>query len=179
MAKKVDLEAVQKMQAALVEKAMKLNDEKDGERIAKQIDPLQKEAKQLEAMALVLAHETQAKHGEPPPGSARVTKVRLTEAQVKSVQNKTGERVEVVEIPDAMGVRYGVMPEEIPPAIEKIAIEQVLNEKIRRATEERNKQQTAIALAELRKQNNADLNKQLDEKLKDPDFLDGMFYKGK
>ncbi len=176
---KVDLEAVQKKQAALVAKAMKLNDEKDGERIAKQIDPLQKEAKQLEAMAMVLAHETQTKYGEPPPASARVTKVRLTDVQIKSVQNKTGERVEVVEIPDAMGVRYSVMPEEMPPAIEQIAIEQVLNEKIRLATEERNKQQTAIALAELRKQNSPELNKELDAKLKDPNFLDGMFYKGK
>lgn len=173
---KIDIETLKKKQLELVAKIVALQKETDGERIAKLSEPLVKEAKKLEALAMVLAHESQAKFGEAKK-SARVTKVRLTDEQVSSVQQKTGSRVEVVEIPDKMGSYFDMMPEERPPAIERLAIEQVLRAKIKQNAEERARQNGAAALADMRKQDNPDLNKQIDAALKDPEFMAGLFKK--
>lgn len=168
-------------QKELVDKAMKLVDMKDGEKILEEAKKLEKEGKQLEAMSKVYEMEQQQeaieKYGRVDPPPSKLVRVELTEEQRKHVHDETGVWMEVVELEEGSEIHENVMPSEQPELIQYRAIQKAKGMNAEKEAEAERQKQMKDALKAIKDQNNPDLDKQLAEAAKDPNFLGGALSK--
>lgn len=176
---KVTMEQIKAKQEAMVAKAMKLVDlgDNQGEKVAEEAKKLEIEGKQLEAMCKVYEMEQkqaiEERYGRVEPRPNKMVKVELTEAQRKNVHAKTGVWIEVVELEEGAEIHEKTMPSEQPELIEFRAIQKAKGQLGEQAAEADRQKAVNSALADLKAQNNNDINKQLAELMKDPNFLGG------
>lgn len=177
----VTIEQIQAKQQAMIDKAMKLVDMKDGEKILAESKKLEAEGKQLDAMCKVFEMEQKQlaieKYGRVDPPPSKLVRVELTEEQQKKVHDETGVWMEVVELKEGSEIHEDVMPSEQPELIQYRAIQKAKGMVAEQEAEAVRKKEIGDALKALKNQNNPDLDKQLAEAAKDPDFLGGAFKK--
>jgi paraquat-inducible protein B len=179
MAQKVSKEAIDKRQAEIITMAEKLNHMGNdrGEEVHKESLKIQRKAEELNAMVLVYEQQMKAEYSAKYPERPRILKVELTAEQQKSVREKTGVEMEVVTFQDGAEVRTEAMPVEDPDYVEQQAIKVALRSLIEKKGEDKAKTGALEAIAEIRKQDNPELQKELDKLLEDPEFMDGLLAK--
>jgi hypothetical protein len=175
-----DIEKLKEMQAALVDKAMKLAELKDGEQIMREAAKLQEEGKKLEAACLEVAAKKEAeydalreKYGVPKDKKPRVIKVELTDEQRKRILEETGVRMEVVELEEGTDIPAEKwMPQEHPQQVEAIARRKALKGQKQKEAQEAAKQEVADAMAAVEAAvQTRDQEQLLNELKKDPNFI--------
>ena len=129
-------------------------------------------AQELEAMGKVYEQQQLAEWGADQPG--QTLQVKLTDDQRKNVHAETGVWLDVVEFEDGNELQSRGMPEEYPQIVEYQAIQVA---KRRKANEEADMAAKTAALeniAAIRQGGGKEANDQLDQLLKDPNFMDGL-----
>lgn len=170
----VTLEHIEKRRKKLIEDCLRIQTLNDGEEIAKEGERLQKQAAELEVMAKVYEQQELAKIPKPPV-PPKTIKVELTDEQRKNVLDKTGLRIEVVELQEGVDIgKEKYMPDQHPGIVEYKAIKKAERLKAKALAEEQSKKNIAAAMEEIAKVQNPDLQKLLAEKLADPNDLGGM-----
>ena len=171
MGETVTKEAIERRQAELIVAAQKLTKMTDGERIMKEAEGLKRKAEELEAMALVYEQE----HTSPSVNaSTQFLKVQLAEQQRKNVHAETGVWLDVVEFEEGVQLQGAGMPYEYPDMVEYQAIQVAKRQEGNEAAENNAKTTALENIAEIRKNGGKEANAQLDQLLKDPNFLDGL-----
>ena len=172
MGETVTKEAIERRQAELIVAAQKLAKMTDGERIMKEAEGLKRKAEELEAMALVYEQE----HTAPSVNASttQILKVQLTEQQRKNVHAETGVWLDVVEFEEGVQLQGAGMPYEYPQMVEYQAIQVAKRQKGDEAAKNHAKTTALENIAEIRKNGGKEANAQLDQLLKDPNFLDGL-----
>ena len=178
---KVTVEQILEKQRAMTEKAMKLVDMKDGEKVLEEAKKLEAEGKQLDAMSKVFEMEQKQlaieRYGRVDPPPSKLVRVELTEEQQKKVHDETGVWMDVVELEEGSEIHENVMPSEQPELIEYRAIQKAKGMVAEQEAEAKRKKEIDDSLKALKAQNNPDLDKMLGEAAKDPDFLGGALKK--
>lgn len=178
MAQKITEEMIEARRKELLEGALKIHGMKDGDAIMAEGKKLQKQGAELEAMALVFEQqkkeEFEARFGPQPP--RKKIKVQLTDDQRQHVLDETGVRMEVVEFDEGEFFMHKYMPEEHPQRVEIRAIEEA-RKKLAQDEGEKKAQETAdAALQGVKDVQIPEVQEQLAELLKDPNWMGGMFH---
>lgn len=172
-------------QAALVEKAQKLGELKDGEQISREANKLAEEAKKLEAAAQEVAKKKEAegaalreKLDAPPDREPRIIKVALTDEQRTRVLEDTGVRVEVVALEEGKDIpapSERFMPDEHPAMIEAIARKKAEQQKSQKEADAAAREAVGQAMADIEAAAiTRDQEQALKNLKKDPDFIGNL-----
>lgn len=168
---KVDLNYLKRIQAELMDEAMSLLSEKNGERLMLRAKELQRKGAELASKAKV--YEAQEKARWPQPIKGSIT-VKLTDEQRQRIGAQTGIDMPELVMEEVGSTRALMMENALPPMIEALALREAQTIKARREADMLAKAEMRKALALLESQDSADLKKFLAEVKKDPNFLGGF-----
>jgi hypothetical protein len=174
MAKEIRLDELLERQRQMAAKAASLVNEKDVERISAVTAELEREGRELEALAKEFERQELAKAGPPPQGKLEVV---LTDAQRARVKNATGVDMTSVVVPDEAGVLAQAMPATDPRDIERMAM---LEGKKRAAVVDADaKMRVAVAeaLRNIEEQGMGETRAELEKLKADPSWLGGILQK--
>ncbi|MCA9565520.1 MAG: hypothetical protein KC561_18610 [Myxococcales bacterium] len=169
----VDLEQIEAKRKEMLAKAIALSAEKDGDRLVKMAEALQKDAKQLDALTKLYGKQIEDMQPEQPPRPKPPTKIRLNDDQRKRVFEATGVELDVVEVPDENRAYHNIMPYEEPPNVEALAFKQAMKKKANQEAQAANAVQLAKAIDAINALDNPDAKAQLEKAMKEPGFLAG------
>jgi hypothetical protein len=174
MAREITIDDLMKRQRAMLEKASRLVEEKDVDRIKDITRELEAEGRELEQLAKDFERQELAKAGPPPRGSLEVM---LTRGQRERVRAMTGIELESVVINDEMGVLSKAMPTTDPRDIEILAIAEARRRKAVKDADGKMRSAVESAINDIEQQGLPE-HKQLLAKLRaDPNWLGGLAQK--
>lgn len=168
---KIDLDTLRRIQVELIDEAMSLLGEKNGEKLLLRAKALQRKGADLAAKAKVF--EIQQTINAPKPVQGSLT-VKLTDEQRQRIGAETGIDMPELVLEDVGVSRSMMMEHSLPPMIEAEALRKAQAIKVDKEAKMKAKGEMRKALALLESQNNADLKKLLAEARKNPDFLGGF-----
>ena len=172
--REITMEDLMKRQRSMLEKAAKLVEERDTDRIREVTRELEADGKELEQLAKEFERQELAKAGPPPRGSLEVT---LTKNQREHVRKLTGVELESVTVNDEMGVLSKAMPTTLPGDILILAIQEARRRKAVQDADGKMKAAVDQAIKDIEEQALPE-TRQLLEKLKqDPEWLGGLLHK--
>jgi hypothetical protein len=174
MPREITMNDLMTRQQSMLEKAARLIDEKDTDRIREVTRELEAEGKELEQLAKEFERQELAKAGPPPRGSLQVM---LTNKQRQHVYNMTGVELESVTINDEMGVLSKAMPTTLPGDILILAIEEARRKKAIKDADGKMKAAVEQAIRDIEEQALPETRELLEKCKQDPNWLGGLYHK--
>jgi hypothetical protein len=176
MADEITLAMLQDKQAEITATAERLVSESDPQRIQDLSAEIEKQANELQAMALALEAQEKAKR---PPSQRGKAKVALTPDQKARILEKTGVEMEVLVLDDDDGIWARILPTSLPHVIEERALDWARSEQARRILEAESRAYLARLIAAIEAAGSDQLIEQLNRLRADPNFLAGMMQEKK
>lgn len=174
MPREITMDELLAKQRAMVEKAGALVGEKDVDRIQVVTQELEREGRELEALAKEFERQELAKAGPPPRGALEVV---LTPEQRARVQKLTGVDLPSVVISDEMGVLSQAMPTADPRDIELLAIAEARRQAAMRGADAEMRAALHRAIADIEEQGMGEVRAELERLKADPNWLGGLLHK--
>lgn len=174
MPREITMDELLAKQRAMVEKANALVSEKDVDKIQAATQELERDGRELEALAKAFEAQELAKAGPPPRGALEVV---LTPAQRARVKQLTGVDMASVVISDEAGVLSKAMPTTDPRDIELHAINEARRLAALRGADQQMRAQVERAIADIEEQGMGEVRELLEKLKADPNWLGGILHK--
>ncbi len=174
MARELTIDDLMKKQQTMLDIMLRMPEERDSERITEMARQLEREAKELEALAKEFETQELAKAGPPPRGSLEIV---LTAAQRKRVLDETGVKMETLTVRDESGVLSKSMPFTDPKRIELMALAEARRRKMTTEGDAAMRAEVQNLLAEIEGQGTGEVRQMLEELKQDPNWLGGLLHK--
>lgn len=171
MPREITIDDLMQRQAAMVQKAEQLAQERDVEKLSQLTKQLEADGRELEQLALAFEQQELAKAGPPPRGALEVM---LTAEQRQRVHKATGVDLPSVMIADETGVLTRAMPHTTPADIEKLAMAQALSHVANSAADAQMRADVARALDEIEAAGMPETRELLRQLKADPNWLGGL-----
>jgi hypothetical protein len=156
-----DIEDLQKKQAALAREAMKMVEEKDGEKIVEMAAAFALKAAEFEKSAINLSKSIEEQSGTSGPG----TTVVLTREQRARIEEATGVGMETVTVHDNKARRFS---KEMTKVERREIEKEAMNQAAQIALEIKTRDAVQKVLKELRALERPELKEYIDTLTKDP-----------
>ena len=174
MSREITMDELMARQRAMVDKARALVEEKDVDKIQAVTQELERDGRELEALAKAFERQELAKAGPPPKGALEVV---LTPEQRERVHKLTGVDLPSVVISDEMGVLSQAMPTTDPRDIERYAIQEARRRATMRGADAEMRAALHRAIADIEEQGMGEVREQLEKLKADPTWLGGLLHK--
>lgn len=174
MPREITMDDLLARQRAMVDKASSLAHERDVEKIQSVTAELEREGRELEALAKAFETQELAKAGPPPRGRLEVV---LTPAQRARIKQLTGVDLPSVVVPDEMGVLSQAMPSTDPRDIELLAINEARRLAASRGADEKMRSELTRAIKDIEEQGMGEVRELLEKLKADPNWLGGILHK--
>lgn len=174
MPREITMDDLMSRQRAMVDKAQALVTEKDVDKIQAVTAELEREGRELEALAREFERQELAKAGPPPKGRLEVV---LTPGQRERVNRETGVDLPSVVVPDEAGVLAKAMPSTDPRDIEMLALAEARKLAAVRDADGKMRAAVASAIADIEEQGMGEVRQMLEKLKADPNWLGGILHK--